>query len=110
MPLRLYTYRYVSGTVRVMETAPSATARSHLEALKANLGARRIATRLDAGSLAVLDAADEQVDTIVCKPWPVDQDALWFFDCTDTAIAEAGDVVGAAVHIVGTLARSGARV
>jgi hypothetical protein len=92
-----------------MESAHSATARARLEALQANLTPRSIATRMDAESLAVLAANDEQVDTITCKPWPPDSDAWWYFDCTGTAIAEAGDVIGAALAIVGNLRRSGAR-
>lgn len=93
----------------VMESAHSATARARLEALQANLTPRSIATRMDAESLAVLAANDEQVDTITCKPWPPDSDAWWYFDCTGTAIAEAGDVIGAALAIVGNLRRSRAR-
>lgn len=89
-----------------MEPAHSAT-KARLTALRENLKARGILTRLDGDSLAVLDAADQQIDTITCKPWVLDQDALWFFDCEDEPLAEAGDVIGAAVAVLGTLARSG---
>lgn len=97
-------------TVGVMESARSATAKARLEALKANLDARGIPTRLDEGSLAVLAFTDEQVDTITCKPWPPDGDQWWFFDCEDGPIAQAGDVVGAAVAILGAMHRSGIHV
>lgn len=90
-----------------MESVRSATARARLAALKANLDARAIPTRLDPASLAVLDQQDEQVDTITCRPWPLDRDALWFFDCEDGPLAEAGDVIGAAVAIVGEMHRCG---
>ena len=90
-----------------MESALSDIPTARLAALKANLTARGIPARLDAGSLAVLARDDEQVDTITCKPWPIDQDALWFFDCEDGPLAEAGDVIGAAVAIVGEMRRSG---
>lgn len=93
-----------------MESAHSDTARARLEALKANLDARGILARLDDGSLAVLAPTDVQVDTITCKPWPPDQDAWWYFDCEDRAIAEAGDVVGAAVAILGAMHQSGVHV
>lgn len=94
-----------------MESARSDTARARLAALKIHLDARGVTTRLDTESLAVLDSAGtEQVDTITVRPWPVDRDAWWFFDCTDTAIAESGDVVGAGVAIVGNMHRSGIHV
>lgn len=94
-------------TVSVMESARSGTAKDRLAALKANLDARSIATRADDGSLAVLDGRGEQVDTITCRPWPLDGDRWWFFDCEDGPLAEAGDVIGAAVAIVGAMHRSG---
>lgn len=85
---------------------PHAAAR--LAALKANLDARRVLTRLNADSLAVLhpDSGD-QVDTITCAPRPSDFDRWWFWDCTNTPIAPAGDVIGAGLAILGNLRRSG---
>lgn len=86
-------------------------AKQALEALQTNLRSRSIMTRMDADSLAVLNATDDvQVDTITVRPWVVDSDRLWFFDCTDTAIAEVRDVIGAAVVIVGHLVRAGHHV
>jgi len=93
-----------------MESALSDIPTARLAALKANLTARGIPARLESGSLAVLAPTDEQVDTITCRPWPVDGDRWWFFDCEDEAIAEAGDVVGAAVAILGAMHRSGIHV
>jgi hypothetical protein len=93
-----------------MNTTPARDtqhAAARLAALKANLDARSITTRTDPGSLAVLDSGGRQVDTLTCKPWPVDCDRWWFFDCTGTAIAEADDVIGAALVIVGNLRRAG---
>ena len=93
-----------------MESVRSDIAGARLAALQTNLKTRGVLTRLDWDALAVLDTdTGEQVDTITCKPWPVDRDALWFFDCTDAPVAEAGDVIGAAVAVLGTLARSRAR-
>ena len=94
-----------------MESARSDTARARLEALQANLTPRHVLTRLAGESLAVIDpATDRTVDTITVRPWPPAQDALWFFDCEDAPLADAEDVVGAAVAILGNLSRSGVRV
>lgn len=100
-------------TVNVM-TSPRTvtdTASDRLAALKANLDPRGVLSRLDSDSLAVIDpATDRTVDTITVRPWPPAQDALWFFDCLDRAFADAGDVVGAAVAILGDLGRLGVQV
>lgn len=76
-----------------------------------NLDPRGVLSRLDDASLAVLDpATDQTVDTITVRPWPPAQDALWFFDCLDQAFADAGDVIGAAVAILGDLQRLGVQL
>ena len=94
-----------------MDSARSDTARARLAALKIHLDARGVTTRLDTDSLAILDAnGGTQVDTITCKPWPVDQDAWWFFDCTGESIAPAENVIEAGVAIVGNMHRSGIHV
>lgn len=90
-----------------MESARSATALARLAALKEHLTGRGITTRMDPGSLAVLASGGEQLDTITCKPWPVDRDAWWYFDCEDRPIAQGDNVVDAALVILGTMARSG---
>lgn len=88
-----------------MESTLSATAKARLGVLRAVLTGGGITTRMDAGSLAILDDADTQVDTITVRPWPPNCDALWYFDCTGEAIASVEDVVQAKVTIVGNMQR-----
>ncbi|MEV4672154.1 hypothetical protein AB0K34_10930 [Actinomadura sp. NPDC049382] len=86
-------------------------AAARLAALKMNLDPRGVLSRLDGDTLAILDpATDQTVDTISVRPWPPAQDAPWFHDCLDTPVADANDVIGAAVDIIGSLQRLGVRL
>lgn len=93
-----------------MDDAPDATATDVFAALAAQLRQRGILTRRDGDALAVLDTDGEQVDTITRRRRPSDWDRWWFWDCEDKPLAEADNPIAAALAIVSTLARSGARV
>ncbi|QXJ20886.1 hypothetical protein AGRA3207_001679 [Actinomadura graeca] len=72
------------------------------------LQGRRFTTRLRASPLAVIvtrpDDPTGATQTITCRPRPTDYDRMWFFnDATGEPIAEAADIVDAAVIIAGHL-------
>ncbi|MFA1552015.1 hypothetical protein [Actinomadura chokoriensis] len=90
-------------TTPAQEAQQRQHAEARLAALAANLNVRGVLTRIDADNLAILNDGGQQADTIFCRPWPLDRDAWWFFDCAGEPLAEAGDIVGAAVAILGNL-------
>lgn len=84
--------------------------RRHLLALQTALTRRGITTRLDRTGLAVLAPDGEQVDTVTVWPWPPNQDALWFFDCTGEPVAAVENVAGAADATIAAMRKSGIHV
>ncbi|WP_067460042.1 hypothetical protein [Actinomadura macra] len=72
------------------------------------LQGRGFVVELRASPLAIIvtrpDDPTGAVQTITCKPRVIDQDRMWFFNAANNeAFAEADDITGAAVIIVGHL-------
>ncbi|QXJ21966.1 hypothetical protein AGRA3207_002884 [Actinomadura graeca] len=79
-----------------------------LHDLMGTLQGRRFAVHLRASPLAIIvtrpDDPTDARQTVTCKPRATDQDRMWFYDdANGEPIAEAEDIIGAAVIIAGNL-------
>ncbi|TDD87135.1 hypothetical protein E1298_16465 [Actinomadura rubrisoli] len=74
------------------------------------LAARGFTTSLGARAVTVARPGDASLrtQTITCKPRPIDGDRLWFFDALGEPIAQADQVIDAAVIIAADLTPSDA--
>ncbi|TDD65053.1 hypothetical protein [Actinomadura rubrisoli] len=77
-----------------------------LYALANALAARGFTTSLGARAVTVTRKGDASLrtQTITCKPRPIDGDRLWFFAALGEPIAQADQIIDAAVIIAADLA------
>jgi hypothetical protein len=85
-------------------TGDYASSRSRLAALREHLTARGLRVEAD-GQLIVRAGGDvPRAIRVTCRPREDDGRKLWFFTHWGEPLAEAHDVIGAAVAITGLLA------
>ncbi|WP_258939454.1 hypothetical protein [Actinomadura luteofluorescens] len=78
-----------------------------LSVLARRMGVRGYAVDIDASEITVttpLGVSPPRAVRVTCEPRPTDEDRDWFWTHWGDALAEAGDITGAEVALVGLLA------